>query len=209
MTNLPATLSTLNREIGVLTERLAQVDYSDIAVAIDVLKRGGMLVPVGISSANMIEEYRKAMASVPKVGLSIAVSKLKVGEYPRKDYAFIPHPAELAAMGRAEARQAREDLIRKREALDSMTYKAPEIDRSPEVVARVRAMREHAVEALRATHTPIVQEPLSAEQAEYWAKIQSLNDAKTGITAEQAAFRRKVSADLDAVKPNESERGAA
>ena len=209
MTNLPANLSTLTREIGALTDRLAQVGTEEIALAIDMLKRGGMMVPASIQSSNVIGEYRSAMAAVPKVGLSVAVAKLKTGEYPRKDHAFMPHPAELAAMARAEARTTREDLIRMRDVLDSITHKPEEIDRSPEVMARVRAMRTEAVQELRSASATIAHEPLTAEQAEYWAKIQAIKDAPNGISAEQQAFRRKVAADLEAVSPEKEETHAA
>lgn len=49
---------------------------------------------------------------------------------------------------------------------------------------------------------------LDAEKAEYWSRIQGLKDAKE-ISDEQAAFRRKIASELDAVAPKEEERGAA
>jgi hypothetical protein len=49
---------------------------------------------------------------------------------------------------------------------------------------------------------------MSEEQSEYWAKIDALKDAPQ-VTAEQLAFRRRIKADLDEVKPDDSGKTAA
>ncbi|EHK79092.1 hypothetical protein SM0020_05205 [Sinorhizobium meliloti CCNWSX0020] len=55
--------------------------------------------------------------------------KLKRGEYENINKAFIPQPAELAAMAHAECRLIREDRIRKQETLraieDSVSRRLP------------------------------------------------------------------------------------
>lgn len=103
MTNLPAQLSTLEREISVLTEQLSPAGTDDIAKAIAWLMDGGMMFPQSIKAADPIEEYRVVLKGVPICGLRAAFTKLKHGEYADLNPAFIPLPAALARMARDEA----------------------------------------------------------------------------------------------------------
>lgn len=120
MSNLPATLSTLNQEIGALTEQLAPADDALIARAIDALKRGGMNAPAGIAPEDILREYAIALDGVPRYGLITAIAKLKRGEYDSVKPGFMPTPAELAAIARLEAKPLREDRIRKQETLNAL-----------------------------------------------------------------------------------------
>ncbi|TWA49555.1 hypothetical protein FB008_11551 [Sinorhizobium medicae] len=63
------------------------------------------------------EFMRVSLRNVPVYGLRRAYVKLKRGEYENINKAFIPLPAELAAMANAECRLIREDRIRKQERL--------------------------------------------------------------------------------------------
>lgn len=213
MTNLPAVqLSTLRSEITALTERLSPVQDDAILRYLEAMQTAGMTIPQGIDPKNLLPVYRYALSGAPACGLAVATQKLIKGDYagnPDILLGMIPKPPVLAAMAKIEARAAREDLVRKRELETTITHKPEEIDRSPEVMARVRAKREAAVQELRSASAPIAHEPLTAEQAEYWAKIQAIKDAPTGISAEQQAFRRKVAADLEAVSPEKEETHAA
>lgn len=200
MTNLPAVqLSTLRSEITALTDRLAPVEDDAVLRSLEVMQAAGMTIPQGIDPKKLLPVYRYALSGAPSCGLGIATQKLIKGDYagnPDVLLGMIPKPPVLAALAKLEARSVREDLVRKRDLEATITHAPEEIDRSPEVMARVRAKRIEAVEVLRTAHAPIAHEPLSPEQADYWSKIQGMKDA-TGISAEQAAFRRKVAADLD------------
>jgi len=103
MTNLPAQLSTLDREITALTEQLTPAGPDDIAKAIASLMDGGMLFPQSIKSPDPIEEYRIVLKGVPICGLRTAFIKLKRGEYADLKPDFIPLPAALARLAREEA----------------------------------------------------------------------------------------------------------
>lgn len=103
MTNLPAQLSTLDREITALTEQLAPAGTDDVGKAIASLMDGGMIFPQSIKAADPVEEYRKVLKGVPICGLRAAFIKLKRGEYADLNPAFIPIPAALARMARGEA----------------------------------------------------------------------------------------------------------
>jgi hypothetical protein len=213
MTNLPAVqLSTLRSEITAHTERLSPVQDDAILRYLEAMQTAGMTIPQGIDPKNLLPVYRYALTGTPACGLAVTTQKLIKGDYagnPDILLGMIPKPPVLAAMAKIEARGAREDLVRKRELETTITHKPEEIDRSPEVMARVRAKRTEAVQELRSASAPIAHEPLTAEQAEYWAKIQAIKDAPTGISAEQQAFRRKVAADLEAVSPEKEETHAA
>jgi hypothetical protein len=117
MNNLPAKLSTLQQEISALTEQLAPAGADEIGQCIEGLMSGGMRISETITAANPVEEYRLSLRNVPVHGLRRAYVKLKRGEYENINKAFIPLPAELAAMANAECRLIREDRIRKQETL--------------------------------------------------------------------------------------------
>lgn len=123
----------------------------------------------------------------------------------------MPTPAELAAIARLEARPVLEDRIRKRETLETLKPREQPIDRSPEVMARVRARlnqfrQEHAASKAAAGGI-VLQKPISLERADELARRLVLPDARN-VSAEQMAYRRKVQADIDAVEPTEEERAA-
>lgn len=195
----------MNREITALTERLAPVKADGVLRSLEAMQSAGMTIQSGIDPKKLDVVYGYALDGVPSCGLLIATQKLIKGEYagnPDVLLGVIPKPPVLAALARLEARTAREDLVRKREIETAMTHKPEEIDRSPEVIARVKAMRLQVTEGLRSVNAAISHEPLSDEQVEYWAKIQSLKDAP-GISAEQAAFRRKIAGELEAAEQPE------
>jgi len=117
MNNLPAQLSTLQQEISALTEKLAPANADEIGQCIEGLMSGGMRISETITADNPVEEYRLSLRNVPVYGLRRAYTKLKRGEYENINKAFIPLPAELAAMANAECRIIREDRIRKQETM--------------------------------------------------------------------------------------------
>lgn len=202
--NMPAQLSTLQQEISALTRQLAPASEDEIVLVLNGLMDGGMLFPASIRAKDKIGEYHKAMADCPSVGLRKAAIKLKRGEYDNINLAFIPLPAKLAAMARAEARSEREDRARLRERVKAIEeQESKPAPRDPNVIARIRAKhqafkQDHA--AAKAI-SEIPPQPISAEKAEYYSKIMALNDAPGGPDAEQSAFRRKIAGDISKAIP--------
>lgn len=206
MTNLPATvqLSTLSREIGELTERLAPAEPDAISKHLLSLRKAGMSIPSGMKPEDLEAVYTYALSEVPAYGLRKAVEKIIKGEYAIK-YGFIPLPPELAAMARSEARVIREDLVRLREKQETLATiangPAPEPDK--DAIARVAKMRReflqwHNDEKI-ANGKMMASQPMSEERIAMLEKISSLPDAKT-ISAEQQAYRRRVSAEIEKAK---------
>lgn len=210
MTNLPATvqLSTLSREIGDLTERLQPADGQMIAKHLLSLRKAGMAIPNGMKPEDLEAVYAYALSDVPAFGLRRAVEKIIKGEYPIK-YGFMPLPPELAAMARAEARVLREDLarLRDKEAALAEIAKGPPKEPDRESIQRVKGLlssfRSAHQEAKAMQRGQAVHEPMAPEKADRLARIMALPDAKE-ITAEQAAFRRKVAAEIDATGDREA-----
>lgn len=202
MTNLPARHTTLQQEITALTESLSPPAPDFIATALNALKRGGMLMPKGIAPEDFIKEYTLALSSVPRSGLMTAVAKLKSGQY-EIDHAFLPRPAELAAMARLEAKSDRDDLIRKRAMAEALAPSQKLPDRSPEVMARVKsklAAFRAETEARKAKDGGLVlHEPITPERAEYLSQIMALKIDAPNLTAEQLAYRRKAERDINEV----------
>lgn len=216
MTNLPAPaqLSTLNREITTLTERLAPVGADAVVRSLGVMQSAGMSLPQGVDAQKFDVIYGYALDGVPSCGLTIATQKLIRGDYagnPDILLGMIPKPPILAALAKQEARAAREDLARKRETASALKGVKPEVDRSPEVMARVQGrldqFRQEHEEAKAKERGVVVHEQMSPEKAEYWAKIQELPDWWQ-VGAEQAAFRRKIEAEMAEVVPEEKSHAA-
>ncbi|MBP1882500.1 hypothetical protein [Sinorhizobium mexicanum] len=129
----------MNEEIGRLADRLKPAPPERVAECLNALKRGGMVAPATIAPADFLREYTLALSNVPACGLMAAIVKLKRGEYATVKPAFMPMPAELAALSRKEALGAREDMSRARataETLQALARPAP----SPESKQRVRAI---------------------------------------------------------------------
>ncbi|WP_331374832.1 hypothetical protein [Sinorhizobium chiapasense] len=129
----------MNEEIGRLADRLRPAPPERVAECLDALKRGGMAAPAAIAPADFLREYTLALSNVPACGLMTAILKLKRGEYATVNPAFMPLPAELAALARKEALGVREDMARARatvETLQALSRPKP----SPESKARVRAL---------------------------------------------------------------------
>lgn len=206
MTNLPAILSTLDQEITALTEQLQPSRPEFIAECLHKLKSGGMLVPKSISAAEFLNEYTIALNGVPIHGLMVAVAKLKRGEYPVPSD-FMPLPAALAAMARAECRVMIDDIARLREKKNTLEFIAapPEVttEERKRQVERVRDMRKNFLRQHQESKTATFAAghiPMDNDQADYWSKIQDLPDAKS-VDADQAAFRRKIAGEIAAVEP--------
>lgn len=145
MTNLPAQLSTLDREITSLTEQLSPAGPDDIAKAIASLMDGGMLFPQSIKAADPVDEYRAVLKGVPICGLRAAFIKLKRGEYAELNPAFIPLPAVLAQLAREEAASKTE-----------LRRMASERRRGIEESARLLAERSVASEGKRRSAAEII-----------------------------------------------------
>lgn len=216
MTNLPvpAQLSTLNREITALTERLSPAREDAVLRSLDAMQAAGMTIPTGIDPRKLDAVYGYALDGVPNCGLSIATRKLIKGDYagnPDILLGMIPKPPILAALAKLEARTAREDLARKREIAAALSPKEQPIDNSPEIMARVRAKanefrRQHAA-SKAAGGKVIAPEPISPERADELARMMALPDAEK-ISADQMAYRRRVAAEIDAVEPAENRHAA-
>ncbi|RVE84782.1 hypothetical protein CN238_24335 [Sinorhizobium meliloti] len=182
--------------------------------SLEVMQAAGMSIPAGIDPNKLDAVYGYALEGVPSCGLTIATQKLIKGDYagnPDILLGMIPKPPILAALAKAESRLAREDLARKREIAATLTHQPPEIDRSPEVMARVRARlnqfrQEHAASKV-ATGAVLAPEPISSERADELARMLALPDARS-VSAEQMAYRRKVEMDIVAEEPVEGERAA-
>lgn len=199
--NLPVALSTLTREISVLTEKLQPINDDQAGVAFRRLLMTGLSLPASMDAAKAPAIYAFALRNVSAEGLTRAVEKVIRGEYDSINRAFMPTPPELAALARGEERVLVNDMVRLKEKREALIAKPVEKDRSPEVMARVRALRQKAKQELQASsQTGPVSEPLTDEKAEYWAKINALKDAGN-VSAEQRAFRGKITADLQAHEP--------
>lgn len=209
-TNLPATvqLSTLTREIGELTDKLAPADRETVAKHLLSLTKSGMAVPSGMKPDDMHSVYGYALSDVPAVGLRRAVEKIIKGEY-NINYRFLPLPPELAAMARLEAKSLRDDLVRLREkqaTIQSLTASQPQ---EPDQATRERVgklrkdfLRRHQ-EQRAADRSHAVHAPMSEEKADMLGRIMALPDAKT-ITVEQHEYRSRVKEEIENVKGVES-----
>lgn len=139
MTNLPATLSTLQTEITALTERLKPATEDHVSDAISTLLAAGLMLPSAMDPAKAPAVYAFALSHVSSAGLKKAVTKIIRGEYPNINQAFIPAPPQLASMARSETKVIADDLARSRLKLESMTPAQPE-KKSPESIERVRQL---------------------------------------------------------------------
>lgn len=117
MTNMPARLSTLEREISALTEKLSPCGGDEVGKCIASLMDAGMMIPASIQAADPIEEYRIALKVVPIHGLRTVFVKLKRGEYDLPNRSFLPIPSEMAAFALAECRSLREERMRASEMI--------------------------------------------------------------------------------------------
>ncbi len=200
MTNLPATLSTLNAQISALTERLAPAQDTHVTEAIRSLLSAGLSLPGNMDAAKAPEVYAFALSKVSATGVRKAVAKLVRGEYDLKNRAFIPTPPEFADLARRETRELVDDLSRLKMHRESITFEPTVHD--DETKARVRQLLKNfraETDAARSKNAEIT-EPLSDERAEYWRSIMALKDAET-VTEEQKQFRRRIEkrvADTDA-----------
>lgn len=199
--NLPVALSTLTREISVLTEKLQPINDDQAGVAFRRLLMTGLSLPASMDAAKAPAIYAFALRNVSAEGLTRAVEKVIRGEYDNINRAFMPTPPELAALARGEERILVNDMVRLKEKREALIAKPVEKDRSPEVMARVRALRQKAKKELQSPSQNMpTSAPMTDEQAAYWAKINSMVDANN-VSAEQRAFRGKITADLQSHEP--------
>ena len=68
MTNLPAVISTLNQQIGELTEKLRPVSEDHVSKAIRSLLAAGLALPSGMDVSKAPEIYAYALSGVPVIG---------------------------------------------------------------------------------------------------------------------------------------------
>jgi hypothetical protein len=199
MTNLPATLSTLQQEITVLTEKLAPVSDDHVARSIRSLLAAGLSLPSGMTVEAAPEIYAFALAGVPAFGVQKATAGVIRGEYDINK-GFVPKPPEFAAIARLETKNIRDDLVRLREKEATLAEAAkPREKTSEEQKERIRRLHAqfkaaHAESKVGERFNPIPAD-MTPEQLEYWAQIQAIRDAPT-ITEEQRAMRRKVAASM-------------
>lgn len=138
MTNLPATLSTLNQQIGALTDQLRPVPDDLIAKSIRMMLAAGMSLPATVKPENAAGVYAYALKGVATTGVETATRKIIRGEY-NINHGFVPTAPEFAAMARLEARMISDDLARLREKKETIEDLAtPKQVSSPEELERIR-----------------------------------------------------------------------
>lgn len=210
MTNLPATLSTLNAQISAITERLAPAQDEHVAEAIRSLLAAGLSLPGNMNIDKAPDVYAFALSKVSATGVRKAVAKLVRGEYDLKNRAFIPTPPEFADLARRETRELVDDLSRLKLHRESITFEPTVHD--DETKARVRKLLKNfrgETDAAKSKNADAT-EPMSDERAEYWRSIMALKDAET-VTEEQKQFRRRIEkrvADTE-LTPEQNDRSAA
>lgn len=206
--NLPATrqLSILTREISELNDRLRPAPDDFIAERIGFLVDAGLAFPSSMAMDKAMPIYCFALAGIPAYGIAKAAEKLVKGEISGIPLGLIPKPPEFADLARTEAKHLVEHRLRLNEQKRTVeeTVRPSEADRSPEVMARVRARlnqfkRDHHAQKL-AERGIDPHPPLSDERAEFLRRLQELPDAPS-VTAEQHAFRRRVASDLHGHTP--------
>ncbi|WP_234840044.1 hypothetical protein [Sinorhizobium meliloti] len=214
MTTALTTLSTLQQQITATAERLRPCGDDGVAKALKTLQTAGLALASTISPSDAQTVYGYALAGLSHEALTTACKKLIRGEYNIDRKAFIPIPAELAAMVRAEQRLISEEHVRLKDTIASIELSRPENGTAddPEARARVRKMLEgfrswRQAEKEKETRGGIPEMPPSPEEIERWKKIMDLPDARS-VSAEQMAYRRKVEMDIDAAEPIEEERAA-
>lgn len=169
----------------------------EILVGLNWLLDAGISYSITLKSGEEENAYLSILKGVPMCGLRRALTKFRNGEYENMNYSFIPLPAELAAMARAEAKMERDDLVRLRDTKRTLDERSQETAKvSEEGKARIRKMLEEyrashrlAKEAERGNVVPEV----TPEKIAMLSRIMALPDAKE-ITAEKMANRRAAAA---------------
>ena len=161
-----------------------------------------MAYPPSIPEGKRSEAYLAVLSSVPSCGLRKALTKLRNGEYENINLAFIPLPAELAAMSRAEAKAEREDLLRLRETkqtFDDRTAEAPKVDEAAKarIRAKLQIFRAETQARKDAERGVVVEEEPTPEQIDRWKKIMAMPDAPRELTADEIAHRRTIAAKVE------------
>lgn len=203
MSNLPATISSLTRQISELTSKLAPATEDQVSRGVRSLLAAGLALPSGMQTDKAPEIYGFALNGVPGYGVQVAVAKIIRGEY-EINRAFIPAPPELAAMARAEARSIRDDKVRLMERMRALEGQKPE-PVSEAGRARIKSLlagfrRQHAAHKANGMAAEM---PMTDEQAEYYQQIMTLKDAP-GVGAEQRAYRSAIAQKVEgsAVQPD-------
>ena len=155
MTTTPQ-ISTLEREITVLTERLREPGDAVALRCLEMLLTAGFVFPSSIDPEQAAKVYGFALSRVPAVGIDSATKKLIRGEYERDGHRYLPLPPEWAALARKEAEKIREDRMRaieRRDAYHLANERAKPVD--PAAKARVRALVARATAALTVSDAEI------------------------------------------------------
>lgn len=208
MTNLPAVLSTLETQIGALTEKLAPATEDHISKAVRSLLAAGLALPSGMKVEKAPEIYAYALAGIPAFGVQKATGCIIRGEY-EINRGFVPTPPEFAAMARLESKSVREDLMRLREKQATLQEAATPREKTDEQqMARIRKLyaefkAAHAESKVTDRFRQQIEE-MTPEQAQYWETISAMRDAPS-ISEEQMAFRRKIGKEIEASKPDEQQ----
>lgn len=79
--------------------------FDDIHDALFELRHAGFKWSRSMKSFRPVEDYRRALVDVPKLGLEIAVKRLVAGEIGDQS-GFIPIPQRLAELAIQQAREA-------------------------------------------------------------------------------------------------------
>lgn len=185
--------STLAVQITEVENKLRPPVQDEILAGLKWLLDVGVSYSMSMKPGEEEDAYISILKGVPMCGLKKALTKFRNGEYENMNYAFIPLPAELAAMSRAEAKADRDDLARLRDTkrtIDETTAEAPKVSdegkaRIREMLANFRASHRMAKEAERGQ---VVAE-VTPEKADMLRKILALPDAKE-VSAEHIRNRQ-------------------
>lgn len=135
-------MSTLQQQITATAERLRPCGDDGVAKALKTLQTAGLALSSTIAPGDAQTVYSYALAGLSHEALTTACKKLIRGEYDIERKSFMPSPAELAAVVRAEQRRIAEDHARLRDTMASVELlrlgSAAKV--APEAKDRVRAM---------------------------------------------------------------------
>ncbi len=199
MTNAVVTQSTLETQIGELSEQLKPCGPTSVAKALLSLANAGLSLPRGIKADKQDTVYAYALDGIPQHGLRRAVEKLIRGEFERKNYGSIPTPPEMAKYAREEAAPIYSALRNAKERVKQIeeirTFKAGRQRSETEqerITARVAAARAMNIKAE-------VLEDVTTEKAAYLRQIATLRDRKD-ISEDQKVFQRRVAQEIERVE---------
>lgn len=185
-------ISTLTDRITRLTEALRPASDDMVAARILAMHNAGMAFPQSVKADVAVKAYVFALRNSSMQALKAVSVKLLQGEVPGLTR-FLPTPAELAALVKAEQARIAGEVHDAKMTLEALQFRP--VHRSEEererIRARVAAFRESVRLEKQKVDTIAIAD--DEEKREYWRRIMAIGDAKN-ITPEQRAFRDQVHA---------------